>query len=525
MSTPYPHLSGPFGGIHPARLSVRRRELMISGLAGLLALAIALGVTVAMPKPNYPLVFGGVLGLAAVVALATHARLEVSVAVLALYVGLIEGPLKLLVYSQAVSAVRDVLIGVVAIGALVRLRESGRRVRLPPLSGWVFLFVALVFAEAFNPNTQGIVKAIGGFRQQLEWVPFFFFGYALMRSRARFRKLFVILGVVALANGAVSTYQTRLSPSQLASWGPGYSELVHGSAPAGGSGGITGRQYVSEGVAHVRPTGLGSEAGFGGGMGVLALTGALALLATAKRRRRWIALVFCLGAILAVATALARLSAVGAVIAVVAFVMLSLSAGRRVSAPLGALAVVGLLALPLGAVLVSNLGSGVFSRYESIAPTKVVEHLHELQGSQPRSGSARDRRRALRSRPGDGRRRVGLRRPQQGLARRPRLQRGDAVQLPRRRTGSARAAAVERARTDGHRPGRGGPTAHRERRRAHPAGGHVRPVHRIHRSWASTARSRGCRLRLLFLVRDGHRRLLVPRPRTPRGRARRVAAA
>ncbi len=345
---------------------------MLSGIAGLMALGVALGVTVAMPKPNYPLVFGAVLGLTGAIALARYARLEVSVAVLALYVGLIEGPLKLLVYSQAVSAVRDVLIGVVAIGALVRLRESGRGVRLPPLSGWVFLFVALVFVEAFNPNTQGVVKVIGGFRQQLEWVPFFFFGYALMRSRARFRKLFVILGVIALANGVVSTYQTRLSPSQLASWGPGYSELVHGSVTASGSGGITGRQYVSEGVAHVRPTGLGSEAGFGGGVGVLALTGALALLATSTRRRRWIGLVFCLGAILAVATALARLSAVGAVIAVVAFVMLSLSAGRRMSAPLGALAMVGLLALPLGALLVSNLGSGVFSRYESIAPTKVV---------------------------------------------------------------------------------------------------------------------------------------------------------
>ncbi|HWJ51338.1 MAG TPA: hypothetical protein VNR42_09975, partial [Solirubrobacteraceae bacterium] len=228
MSTPQLHLSSPLGGIHPARLSVRRRELLLSGLAGLLALAVALGVSVAMPKPNYPLVFGGVLGLAAVIALATYARLEVSVAVLALYVGMIEGPLKLFVYSQAVSAIRDVLIGVVAIGALVRLRESGRSVRLPPLSGWVFAFVALVFVEAFNPNTQGIVKVIGGFRQQLEWVPFFFFGYALMRSRERFRKLFVILGVIALANGVVSTYQTRLSPSQLASWGPGYSELVHG---------------------------------------------------------------------------------------------------------------------------------------------------------------------------------------------------------------------------------------------------------------------------------------------------------
>jgi hypothetical protein len=367
MSTLQPDLLSPIGGrAHSARASGRGRELLISALAGLVALALALAVTVAMPKPNYALVFGSLLLVLGVVALVVCSRLEVTVTLLALYVGLVDGPVKLLVFNQATSAIRDVLIGAVALGALMRLRAGGRPVRLPPLSGWVFAFVALVFVQAFNPNTQGIVKVIGGFRQQLEWVPFFFFGYALMRTKARFRKLFVILGVIALANGLVGTYQTRLSPGQLAAWGPGYAELVHGSEN------LSGRQYVSEGVAHIRPPGLGSDIGFPGSVGVLALTGALALLATARRRRRWIAMVFCLGALLAVVTALARLSAVGAVVSVMAFVALSLSAGRRVTGPLSALAMVAVLALPLGAVLVAAEGHGVFSRYESIAPTKVV---------------------------------------------------------------------------------------------------------------------------------------------------------
>ena len=38
--------------------------------------------------------------------------------------------------------------------------------------------------EAFNPSTHGILKILGGFRQQLEWIPFFFFGYVVMRSKA-----------------------------------------------------------------------------------------------------------------------------------------------------------------------------------------------------------------------------------------------------------------------------------------------------------------------------------------------------
>ncbi|HEX5852069.1 MAG TPA: hypothetical protein VFY36_03140 [Solirubrobacteraceae bacterium] len=305
-------------------------------------------------------------GLLAVAALALHPRLEVTVALLALYLGLLDGPIKLLVHNQAASAIRDALIAAIALGALTRAIQGGRGVRLPPLSGWVIVFVALVVVQAFNPNTHGALKVIGGFRQQLEWVPFFFFGYALMRSRERFRKLFLILGVIALANGLVSTYQTRLTPAQLASWGPGYAELVHGSET------LSARKYVSEGVARVRPPGLGSDTGFAGGMGVLALTGALALLASATPRRRWLATLLCLGALLAVATSLARLSAVGAVVGALAFLALSLSAGHRATRSLGALLTVGALALPLGALLVASEDQGVFSRYESIAPKKVV---------------------------------------------------------------------------------------------------------------------------------------------------------
>jgi hypothetical protein len=64
---------------------------------------------------------------------------------------------------------------------------------------------------------------------------------------------------------------------------------------------------------------------------------------------------------------------VGAVIAAAIFALLSLSAGRRVTRPLGALLAVAVLALPLGALFVSTEGAGVFSRYESIEPNNVVQ--------------------------------------------------------------------------------------------------------------------------------------------------------
>ncbi|HEX3692391.1 MAG TPA: hypothetical protein VHU13_03520 [Solirubrobacteraceae bacterium] len=360
--------SSTIAGVPSAAVGGRPpRELLLTGLASSLAAALALVVSLSVRTPNLGLSFAVAAGAIAVVALIAIPRLEVTVTVLVLYLGLFDGPVKLLSASQAASSVRDVLIGAICLGALARLSARHERLRLPPLTGWVLVFVALVLAEALNPSTHGIVKVIGGFRQQLEWVPFFFFGYALMRSRSRFRHLFAILGVLALANGVVSTYQTGLTPAQLASWGPGYAEHVHGGA------GLTAQRYrASNGELVVRPPGLGSDSGFGGSVGLIALPGILVLLASGSRRWRLLAIPLGAGAILAIATGLGRLQVVGAAIAVVLFALLCLSAGRRARAPL--LAVLALLALaaPIGVVLASTESSGFFSRYASIAPGSVV---------------------------------------------------------------------------------------------------------------------------------------------------------
>lgn len=375
MSTADVRLPRPFAGAHPAVLSRRRRELVQLGLSGLIPLALGLAISSQVAKPSLSLVLALALGALGVTALVLNRRLEVTVVVIALYLGLLEGPVKLGTGGHAsASVVRDIVIFAVVLGAVLRIVVTRQRVRLPPLSGWVLAFVALVVVEAFNPKTHGLTKVLGGFRQQLEWVPFFFFGYYLMRSKDRFRKLFLLIGVIALANGVVSTYQTRLTPGQLASWGPGYRELVFGGpgeGEVGGSGGLKGRTYSAGGTARVRPPALGTDSGFGGGVGVLALPATLALLAMGRMRRRWPVFLLCLGSLAAVATGLGRLQVVGAVIAVISFAVLSLSAGRRVTKPLAVLLGVLVLALPLGALFVSALGSNTFSRYSSISPTNV----------------------------------------------------------------------------------------------------------------------------------------------------------
>ncbi|HEV7528362.1 MAG TPA: hypothetical protein VGO29_05665 [Solirubrobacteraceae bacterium] len=380
MTTPHLRLSGGAGAVHPVVLDRRIRDLAGVGLAGLVPAVIALGITVALPHTSLLVVLGAIVAVLAIVTLILNSRLELTVGLLAVYLGLLDGPIKLGIgRSEATAAVRNVLILAVCLGAVMRLFASRERVRLPPLSGWVLAFVAIVVVDAFNPKTQGLLHVLGGFRQQLQWVPFFFFGYVLLRSKKRLRQLFIIIGVIALANGVVSAYQTSLSPGQLAAWGPGYRALVQPTTV--GKKGSIARTYSSEGVARVRPLGLGADSGFSGGVGVIALPCCLALLATWRSRRRWVAAVLCLGALVAVATGLGRLQVVGALLGVLAFAGLASLAGRKVTRALTAMLVVVALAVPLGALFVSAVGGGTFKRYESIAPGQAASTVPSHKSS------------------------------------------------------------------------------------------------------------------------------------------------
>ena len=366
MRIPAVRPAGPLGS-HPAVVGRRREELLLTVLAALVPLALALAVAVKVPDPNVFLALGLIAGLLGLVALAASARYEITLAVLVVYFGLFDGVIKLETANQLVSSLRDLMIAAICIGAIVRMIARREEVRLPPLSGWVIAFVLIVLVEVFNPNTHGILKVVGGFRQQFEWVPFFFFGYLLMRSKDRFRKFFVLLGVLALINGVVSAYQTQLTPEQLAGWGPGYAERINGT------GSVSGRTFTDpEGEQKVRPPALGSDLGFGGYLGVIALPGLLALLAIGRVRGRWWALVLTLGALLAIATSEQRTAVLGAVVAVLAFAALSATAGRRVTRVLAWILVVGVLTYGAAAVFAPSAGEGVFSRYASITPGKAA---------------------------------------------------------------------------------------------------------------------------------------------------------
>jgi hypothetical protein len=365
MSTAGLHPAGA-GGAHPAVRQRRIEDLAWRGLSVLLAVALALAIAAAVPKPNLALTIGLMIGVAGLVTLMVNSRLEVTVTILAVFLGCLDGPLKGFAGGGNVTAVvRNVLVFAVVIGALARLGNSREPIRFPAMSGWVFAFIVLVLVEALNPNTLGTLKILGGFRQQLEWVPFFFFGYALIRTKDRMRKMFVLLAIIALANGVVSAIQVRLSPQQIASWGPGYAERINGD------NGVSGIAFKSEGESRSRPLALGSDIGFGGGVGVIALPGTLALMAFGFGRRKWVVPLLATGALLAVATSLSRTAVLGSIVTLVAFGVYSLSAGRQMIRPLLALLVVMILATGVVTALSSTEGESAFSRYSSIAPEKV----------------------------------------------------------------------------------------------------------------------------------------------------------
>jgi hypothetical protein len=121
----------------------------------------------------------------------------------------------------------------------------------------------------------------------------------------------------------------------------------------------------------VRPPGLGQESGVGAGFGVIAVAGTLALLLT-QRRRRWFPMLLTLGALAAIATGLGRLQLVGGFLCVMAFGGLAVTSGKQVGRTLFLYAGAILVIAVAGVFFVNAIGSGIFKRYESVAPEHVA---------------------------------------------------------------------------------------------------------------------------------------------------------
>jgi hypothetical protein len=307
-------------------------------------------------------------------------RIERPLAVLLLYLGLLDGFLKLKTNSQAMTLGRDVLLYAILLGFLARSTLRRESLRLPPLSGWVLAFTLVVLVQLFNPADTGLLHSLGALRPHLEFVPLFFVGYAVVQTRARLRTFFLILLVIASANGIVGLVQLNMSPGQLASWGPGYAARVNG-AQTGAYGQVSGRgYYTSSGVFRTRPFGLGDDSGVGEEWGMLALGGALALLSLGVRQPAGrISLLLCAGPPLAVISGQGRALLVGSV--VVLFSYLAFATTPRRLIPTLASVLIGLAVIVGVVAYVSSVsGPGFFDRYATITPAKLTSTTSSNRG-------------------------------------------------------------------------------------------------------------------------------------------------
>jgi hypothetical protein len=348
----------------PPRVALRAREALVGlGVAGLAALTASRLVTVSFLEVA---VLAGVALVAGFMAL--NRRYVVSLAVLMLYLGLLDGYLKLKLNTSWATLGRDVLLYAVVVGILARAAVRRERISLPPLTGWVLAFSAVVLVQVVNPTNGWSFDALAATRPHLEFVPLFFLGYTTMQSKRRLRAFLLLLIVVAAVNGVVGFVQFNLSTEQFASWGPGYRDRIVGDA------GISGRHFIdAQGNFHTRPFGLGADQGFSGSLCMLAVPAAIALMLL--RRRPFMTVVSAAlggGVAVGVITSQARVAVVGAVIAGLAFAFLSSTARRLAPTAIGLGLALGLTMAALSFVT-GDSDKAVFRKYDTITPDRVVQ--------------------------------------------------------------------------------------------------------------------------------------------------------
>lgn len=343
------------------------------------AVAIACGLTViaAARPPAWAL---GVAALGAVVAYMLFSpRLEVSLLLLCLYLGLLDGYVKLATGVGELTFVRDLLLYAIAAGALIRIVVGRRSVKLPPMSVWAIAVAVIALAQVVNPETRGVEGALAGFRQQIEFVPLFFLGWAVLITKPRIVTMLWVLAAIAALNGLVSAAQFNLTPDEFAAWGPGYAERVLGT------GGTTIRYFVDEiGQTRVRPFGLGSDLGAGGSFGVVAIAAAAALVATQRGGRRVGAGVLLLGTFLTLAASQSRSSIAAAAVTFLVFLWLSASS-KRAGAVFLTLTVSVVCGYAGYTLLAETSGEAAFSRVTTTFSSQegIVSGLSERSASWP----------------------------------------------------------------------------------------------------------------------------------------------
>jgi hypothetical protein len=354
------------------RAPIARDGLLVSVLAGLFLVAGLLVLTTQIESLSILRATTAVVLVAGGLWLFSTPHTGRALALLVLYLGLFDGYLKLRTNNQLATLGRDLLLYALAAGALLRASRRGNALRWPRLSGVVIAFVAVALVQILNPANAGYGRSIAALRPHLEFVPLFFLGFAVLRTRQAVVVLLWLIVVVGAVNGIVSLIQFNLSPSELASWGPGYADRIEGRS-------VSGRLFVDEGgERRTRPFGLQADSGGGGVVGLLAAPAALALFMIVRGIRRLALVPLAAGVVLAVVTSQSRGPLLAALIALAVFALLVVTS-RRVATYIGGMTVAAVVVYVVVGLVTASSDSGLFDRYRTVAPSQVVQTTYDYR--------------------------------------------------------------------------------------------------------------------------------------------------
>lgn len=348
-------------------------RLAASVLGGTACVAATLALTVSGVAGFGMTALGSALFGLVVLWCFTHRRVDQTLALLALYLGLLDGYIKLSTGSGLVTLGRDCLVMAIAGGALLRATISGQRLTMPPLGGLVLAFVAVALVALANPAARDLAGGLAGVRQHLEFVPLFFLGYAFLRAESRIRAILLLIVLCAAIGGVVSFIQSTLTPQELAAWGPGYAQRVLGADGFGGGARIA----IVNGVEAVRPFGLGSDAGAGALIAAIALPSLIALFMAGPNRYRFVVLPLAAGLAIALATSGSRNALVVAFVSLFAFGLVAARSKNALRAVVGL--AVGTL-LVYGALQHLSSSNAAATRTKSIVSKQVLSTYQAERG-------------------------------------------------------------------------------------------------------------------------------------------------
>src|SRR4051794_1438438 len=144
------------------RLGVERRGVIAAGLA--IVVTVAISAASAGELLLALLIFGA---LSLCLWLLLSERYELTLAVLMLYLGLLDGYVKLKLNTSWATLGRDALLYAIVAGALARAAVRRERIEVPPLTGWVLAFAAVALVQVFNPANGSWGHSIASVRPHL----------------------------------------------------------------------------------------------------------------------------------------------------------------------------------------------------------------------------------------------------------------------------------------------------------------------------------------------------------------------